>query len=318
MNSDELPTDANDASSPETPNAKFQEAVAALKEPTASVKTLSDTDIDQYLAENATAIEATLATISPDIKPRLAYHLDDIDRNVKFLAQLRTISLAVGVLIERASRQKNWPELVGMSLLSLKIAAISSQEGFVLNVLSGVGFEAQAVGGLTQHRSQFDFELALTTSAALLVHDAERESFESIANRDDHWETVANQAAANRDKAAGRSSKNTAKLWHLATSNTARLLATDLLIRCHQLHFGFYPDTLENLTPLFVSAVPVDSYHAKEFRYQLLENPTPNSSFELYSVGPSGSDFGGIRGTRKQMFDGICDHFLESTEPGAT
>ncbi|MDL5055068.1 hypothetical protein QQ056_16135 [Oscillatoria laete-virens NRMC-F 0139] len=61
-----------------------------------------------------------------------------------------------------------------------------------------------------------------------------------------------------------------------------------------------YPESLEQLVPEFVVAVPVDRYDGKPLRYQRLGK----ASYRLYSVGPNLTDDGGVRGQDKSHADG--------------
>ncbi|MDL5055067.1 hypothetical protein QQ056_16130 [Oscillatoria laete-virens NRMC-F 0139] len=61
-----------------------------------------------------------------------------------------------------------------------------------------------------------------------------------------------------------------------------------------------YPESLEQLVPEFVAAVPVDRYDGKPLRYQRLGK----ASYRLYSVGPNLKDDGGVRGQDKAHADG--------------
>ncbi len=61
-----------------------------------------------------------------------------------------------------------------------------------------------------------------------------------------------------------------------------------------------YPESLEQLVPEYVAAVPVDRYDGKPLRYQRLGK----ASYRLYSVGPNLKDDGGVRGQDKTHADG--------------
>jgi hypothetical protein len=68
-----------------------------------------------------------------------------------------------------------------------------------------------------------------------------------------------------------------------------RSLIAALAVERYRLQQGTWPESLEKLTPAYLSAVPLDPYDGKPLRYlRLLEGVV------LYAIGPDGADNGGI------------------------
>ncbi len=74
-----------------------------------------------------------------------------------------------------------------------------------------------------------------------------------------------------------------------------RTARTGLAIERYRLATGKLPDTLVELTPTYLDAVPKDPFDGKELRYKKLE-----IGFVVYSIGEDGSDDGGKEKPRKR------------------
>jgi hypothetical protein len=75
-----------------------------------------------------------------------------------------------------------------------------------------------------------------------------------------------------------------------------RLLQTELAIHAFQNERGAFPQRLDELTPAYLPAVPVDPYSGRPLVYRNAINRSSDSQsrdFVLYSVGPDGIDDGG-------------------------
>jgi len=68
-----------------------------------------------------------------------------------------------------------------------------------------------------------------------------------------------------------------------------------LAIQRYRLAAGKLPDTLAELIPVYLDAVPKDPFDGKDLRYKKLE-----ASFVVYSIGEDGSDDGGKEKPRKR------------------
>jgi hypothetical protein len=84
----------------------------------------------------------------------------------------------------------------------------------------------------------------------------------------------------------------TLDLRNIAQLRTARV---GLAIERYRLATGKLPDTLAELVPTYLDAVPKDPFDGKELRYKKLE-----PGFVVYSIGVDGSDDGGIEKPRKR------------------
>ena len=76
-----------------------------------------------------------------------------------------------------------------------------------------------------------------------------------------------------------------------------RLLVTDLAIRLFRHDEGRLPESLEELTPRYLSAVPLDPFSGNPLLYRCRE-----VGYILYSVWRDGSDDGGRFGTVTEIW----------------
>ena len=84
----------------------------------------------------------------------------------------------------------------------------------------------------------------------------------------------------------------TLEVRSIAQFHTAR---TGLAIERYRLAAGNLPDTLAELVPAYLDAVPKDPFDGKELRYKKLE-----TGFVVYSIGEDGSDDGGKEKPQKR------------------
>ena len=87
------------------------------------------------------------------------------------------------------------------------------------------------------------------------------------------------------------------------------LLQTDLAIRLFQHEFGYLPESLDELVPEFLPALPLDPYAkpAQPLKYRL-----EDYDFVLYSVGYGNEDNGGVFGNHLQAYRHVHDIDVET------
>jgi hypothetical protein len=83
----------------------------------------------------------------------------------------------------------------------------------------------------------------------------------------------------------------------------ARLGAVACALERHQRAHGRYPESLLDLGPATLKALPDDWMSGQPFRYRRTED----GRFELWSVGPDGKDDGGIYRTRNRKNNSISE-----------
>jgi hypothetical protein len=71
--------------------------------------------------------------------------------------------------------------------------------------------------------------------------------------------------------------------------STCRVIVTAIALKRFQLKHGKLPETLDEMSPEFLRAVPIDPYDGKPLRY----HPNADGTYMLYCVGEDGVDDGG-------------------------
>lgn len=135
-------------------------------------------------------------------------------------------------------------------------------------------------------------------TARLLQHlNASRESVEAVLDCDALWCNVALGWRYRLERAVVfdlRGLKPVTPQGNLIDGIELRsrtmtdLLAVDLALRAYRADHGTWPQSLNELAPEYVDAVPLDPYSRRPFIYRIDE-----SNFVLYSVGHGGEDDGG-------------------------
>jgi hypothetical protein len=82
---------------------------------------------------------------------------------------------------------------------------------------------------------------------------------------------------------------SSAVLKTLRMETARRIVITAVALKRFQLKQGKLPETLDELVPAFLSAVPIDPNNGKPLHYQ----PNTDGTYLLYSVGEDGVDDGG-------------------------
>jgi len=75
----------------------------------------------------------------------------------------------------------------------------------------------------------------------------------------------------------------------LRIETTRRVVVTAIALKRFQLRHGKLPETLNELAPEFLRAVPIDPFDGKPLRYR----SNADGTYLLYSVGEDGKDDGG-------------------------
>ncbi|MFO1461219.1 MAG: hypothetical protein U1G08_17680 [Verrucomicrobiota bacterium] len=118
---------------------------------------------------------------------------------------------------------------------------------------------------------------------------------------------VLQQLAADRPWAYRKLAEMLLPALYQTTAKADRLLVVSRLseVACalerYRLQHHKYPETLEALSPTFLTAVPKDPCTAKAFQYRR----TDPDHFVLYSLGPNGRDDGGTFNTDESKADWV-------------
>jgi len=94
--------------------------------------------------------------------------------------------------------------------------------------------------------------------------------------------------------------------YAFSASDTAALqgLQQALALRCYSLHYGKYPDRLQQLVPGYLPKIPLDPFTGRQYAYR-----SQGKGFVLYSLGEDLKDDGG-QGERTRIDSRGVRHIL--------
>lgn len=143
--------------------------------------------------------------------------------------------------------------------------------------------------GLSRRSGQLDSEACRQAAVELIKIDEGRERIDRIDSGNQLY-LVASERLINRvlDFPAARKAKRRARYWNNVGRVQLNLCALNLAIRAHQLDEGKFPETLEELIPEQLVAIPEDPFSVSGYIYRRI-----GRAFELYHSGPDGEDNGG-------------------------
>jgi hypothetical protein len=234
--------------------------------------------------ESGVPIDFTLLTMKP--------HMDDMGRIRNLARLLNTAS----VLAEREGRLSDSANF-GLDLLRLGPQA--ARGGLLMDALVGIAIHSIGIGRLSALRDRLDADTCRTLIDALDEIDAQREPIETVIRREDAWAYASydwkmriplmlSRRTLQRLK---QPAEDSTRLHVLHDQARLRLLMTHLAIRRYRLTHGKNPESLADLVPNDVSALPLDPFSGRALIYRP-EGPD-DASYLLYSVGPDRKDDGG-------------------------
>jgi hypothetical protein len=154
-------------------------------------------------------------------------------------------------------------------------------------------------------RDQLDAGSCRKVIDTLKEIDSQREPIESVLERDYAWALETSDwkmrvalTLSSRSRGVNKSlqglrkpAEDVARSSERRDQAQLRLLMTHLAIRRYRLSHGKNPESLTELVPDDLSAVPLDPFSGRRLIYRL--NPGGDEAYLLYSVGPDRVDDGG-------------------------
>ncbi len=197
----------------------------------------------------------------------------------------------------------NTDDAIELCFLGIDVARHGTRHGLLVQYLIGIAVEDLAgLESLRRFRTQLSAEQSRTVAQRLLELDEERITAAEAFAFEDSWR-IHSQPQGERLRtnlipgyaqqlfATRNSAEESIKKAGNRISSKSRLLAITLAIRAYQLEGnGSLPTALADLTPQYLSQVPLDPFANRSFKYAVSED---GASFTLYSVGPDGVDNGG-------------------------
>jgi len=244
-----------------------------------------------------------------DLAYGLAAHTWDEPALARFQTNLAALSLVTNVyqslLYERAigtwayaERRTNSANLTN----SLHVPQLSPSPNFATKILTGywvkMNIDTDEESFLRFSQQRFELLRAHLQSATWAGVPAELEAqqdaffsgTETLFGQPKNW--MAQILASNLSRALATL---------IATENLRLQAITVIALERYRLAHGRYPDTLAELTPIYLPPIPQDPMDGHPLRYRL----NPDGTFTLWSVGFDGKDDGGdptMPNPQKQTF----------------
>jgi len=193
-----------------------------------------------------------------------------------------------------AQQQKRYGDAARIALDNMHLGQVVTRNGLLIDYLTGVMIERMGDQSLYEVLPQLNADECRDMIAALAGMERRREPIEDVLRREricsenlfgwfGHFHDLAIRLAStdHRRRMFGVRDRQQA---------TTRLLIAELALHAYQLEHGALPDQLDQLTPEFLTELPVDPFdrRGRPLRYVRTED-----GYVLYSIGRDGEDDGG-------------------------
>ena len=204
---------------------------------------------------------------------------------------------------------------------NMRLAHRTAHGGLLIDWLVGVAIEGVGIHDLAPVRHQLALEQISDVRRTLLALEADREPWDVVRRRDRNWtwlacgwrgrlETTLEQPLSSWFTPGP--SPRSEPSYSVDNGRRARfaLLLTEFALREYILEHGRSPETLNELVPRYVPAVPSDPFSDRPLVYRQRAD-----GYLLYSVGANGVDDGGVAAEWPYMLQGHGDLFLDDPAP---
>jgi hypothetical protein len=239
---------------------------------------------------------------------------------LKSLQMFRSVARTLEQESSAAQAAQRFDEAADFGLANLRMGSAQQKGGVIVWTLLGIGIEGLGVSQVSRVRKDLSTAETRRLVTALEAIERDREPPAVTFSREAAWaarqqtwrHTFAREApvvlAAMKSLEYGVSYSEEGGV--LAVSQTIerrdvwlRLLKTDLAIRWFRSEAGRLPESLHQLVPRYVSAVPLDPYSLDPSSPLPLVYRRQGDTYQLYSVGRDRNDDGGRSDLYRSNFD---------------
>lgn len=220
--------------------------------------------------------------------------LDSLVMGLRVNPSVRQAARALMLESQLAQQQKRYGDAARIALENVHLGQAVARDGLLVDYLTGVAIEDMGDRSLYPVLPQLNAAECREITAALAGMERRRESIEDVLRRERilsenlygwpyHLYDLLNRLVSpdHRQRMLGLRDREQAKTG---------LLIAELALRAYQLDHGTLPDQLEQLTPEYLTELPVDPFapEGRPLRYICTED-----GHVLYSIGRDGEDDGG-------------------------
>jgi len=237
--------------------------------------------------------EAVTLLEAPNFLPASALEEDAGPTYARRARDLHALPIHFEAAAEFASYPGNFDHAADYGLAGLRYGEIFHRGGTARYASLGSAWQRQSLQWLAEHRDHVSPAKAREVVQAIEQAFSQRDDYETLEIRDRiYWERMGGWMGRLKYRLAEwfphKLPGNSLRDEYLASSASLRGLQTVFAIRLFKEDRDRLPQLLDELTPEFLAAVPLDPYSQRPLIYRAVVN-----DFELYSVGQDRIDNGG-------------------------
>lgn len=226
----------------------------------------------------------------------------------------------------------------------LRLAVAHRQGGLIVDYLVSVAIEQCAIEPIRRMRRNLPSTTLRSLIQLLEAHEAAREPYDAIADRDARWEAengseepedenwinsedmadlseeqrqqiiahleaVKQRHALMTPEEIEQERRDCYETSDLRSLSRQRLLRIELAILAFQAEQGSLPERLDQLAPSYLAVVPLDPHGCRAYRYR-----RNSDDYVLYGLNQQQVDYGGRKGGILSVHNGAADLFLDYLE----
>lgn len=258
--------------------------------------TATDKELSLAVAEMQVAYDKIREGLTKEVRMPIDYQSFD-GYGLPEVQALRALARCLSGRAQLAAREGRISNALNDQLQTIRLGYSFRPGTIMVNGLLGIAISGVGQRGLYEFKSKLNSEQSYRVIALLERIEQEREPAEAFIYRDRVWEQHStgwhghlHQLLSGFSKFDRASIDSFLDAFNREVA-VSRLLCTELAIEAYRFEKGYYPDSLDELVPHFLNAVPNDPYapEASRLIYRLKEQ-----SYVLYSVGTNGHDDGGV------------------------
>jgi hypothetical protein len=304
------------------------------------IDTLSEAELAGFLEANAAILKYARQALCGECSVPISFDAAFCDEQSRAIVALRDLARAFAVEFSAIERRGIFTRAVAVGVNILALANAARRGGLVVDSLAAVTFEDLGIERLRSLRRRLDAIDSIGLADAVLKHDAARERFNDVVERDIEWDRkVVYPDVASGAREEQSSVKNTAipgdtnpgvdqliratlgmPIEQLRVMERhqddrrialCRMLAIEAALIAHRATCGAYPPELGSLAPKFIARIPADPFTGEDFKFR-----RTGETYCLYSPGPSNQDHGGKFGHWLEVQAGTADLCLDLSDYG--
>jgi hypothetical protein len=252
-----------------------------------NISSASVAQLKQFVADHRAQLAAIRQALTQEWRATVSYEPGEWE--APELSAQRTLRDLFMAEAQLAERRGDYAAAADTVMTSIRLGEASKRGGLVIDWLVGNAVSGSGIDELARLRTVLSPEVYRSLVKQLIAVADQSEPLAEIAKREHVWQQ---RAEGWRARIAFLQSALPSASYEVIDQRfTAkfRLLVCDLALRDYQHDEHTLPERLEDLKPRYLPSVPEDPFSGTPLVYRRLR-----AGFLLYSVGPDGTDHGGL------------------------